>query len=262
MSTLRKAIFLVGASGAALVLQGCASVLTPLGSNYYDCNRKENPASPYCHSFKSVEASTSGSIPSSRYDQTVKLSDLDQMTGIAPTADGVSAATSSASDGAGRNAGQRNDLPIPAVSPPRGLPAVPAVSPAPRASLEGQPVREGPVVQRVWVKRFVDANDLLVSDTVIYKEIIPSHWQGFERTEGNGRTPHVYPHKPPAPVTAPANGLANGLPNGQPQDASARRVDASAGSRNSFTQPGARAPDAGGMAPVPATSSGTTSMPQ
>ena len=163
---LRASLALCAAAG---LLLACASVLTPLGDNHYDCNRKENPQSPYCHSFKAVEESTAGAIPRSRYDETLRLSDLDRLTGIAPASAGTAAAIGS----------QPGSMRLPGMSGGAALGQGGAPTSAP-PSLEGMPVRLGPVVQRVWVKRFVDGNDLLVGETVIYKEIMPSRWSGFE----------------------------------------------------------------------------------
>lgn len=63
-------------------------------------------------------------------------------------------------------------------------------------SLDGVPVRVGPVVQRVWIKRFVDGNDLITSNVVVYKEVIPNHWAGFKPNESQyGVAAGAFPHK-------------------------------------------------------------------
>ena len=124
------------------------------------------------------------------------------------------------------------------------------------------------LVQRVWVKRFVDGNDLLVGETVIYKEIIGSHWQGFGGADSSSssissaaslplpKDGPAYPHRAPVPTSAKSvAGLATAPVAGS------ANAPAPATASPGFTQPGVRAP-AGEMAPVPATSSGTTSMPQ
>ena len=74
------------AAVATFTLSACTSLLTPLGSDKYDCNRKENPASPYCHSFRSVADGTNTPMPDSRYDAAVRIADVDQLAGIAPPA--------------------------------------------------------------------------------------------------------------------------------------------------------------------------------
>ena len=248
MNTFATLRFTIPGAGMSflVLLAGCSNLLTPLGESTYDCNRKENPASPYCHSFKSVEASTSGAIPPSRYDETMRLSDFDRMTGIAPV---PKSATS-------------RDVASPAGVSVTALPLTPA------GSLEGLPVRQGPVVQRVWVKRFVDGNDLLVGETVIYKEIIGSHWLGFGRGESpsgasssssqssSARDGIPYPHRAPPPAQLKSAGGPTGATS-----VTSGTAPAAPPTSPGFTQPGARAP-AGEMAPVPATSSGTTSMPQ
>ena len=78
-------IFKMAVIASALAsLGGCASMFNPIGDNKYDCNRKENPDSPYCHSFRSVERATSNDIPDSRYDQSMSIAEIDKLTGIAP----------------------------------------------------------------------------------------------------------------------------------------------------------------------------------
>ena len=242
---------LTAAAVSALVLSGCTNLLTPIGHNTYDCNRKENPASQFCHSFKAVEASTSGPLPDSRYDETLRIGDVDKMTGIAPTGGKV-----------------------PERLPPRAEPgAVGAIGTGEfrpfntAASLEGLPVRLGPMVQRVWIKRFVDANDLLVGDTVIYKEIMGSRWSGFEVADparasamSGGRAissnAGIYPHRPPTVASGVMKALDGASSTSNPSR------DASRPSRPEFNQPGAKASESGGLATVPAIESGTTSMPQ
>jgi hypothetical protein len=263
-----KPISILFPAAVFLALSGCASVLTPLGSNTYDCNRKENPASPYCHSFKSVEGSTAGEIPQSRFDETMRLSDLDRMTGIAPPERGHPGAPPSA-PGAQNFPTQGEAVGQSAASPgtPPAVAARPTKPLARAVPLEGLPVREGPVVQRVWIKRFVDDNDLLVSDTMVYKEIIPSHWQGFPHIDGDSssRGGPSYPHRPPG--TSPAvmnknnNANSNGGSNGNTTRNGGGAADAGTGTRSGFTQPGTRLNDLSGTAATQPTSIDSNSMP-
>ena len=253
VSSFAAAALLVAVAAAAvLALSGCTSLLTPLGENSYDCNRKENPASPYCHSFKAVEASTNGAVPDSRFDQLMSISEHDRLTGIAPVAPVKRI---------------EDNGPVTRAAASAPVAVAPSATPA-AAPLEGLPVRVGPVVQRVWVKRFVDDNDLLINETVIYKELIGSHWSGFEGAAAGGaatpgaRRRDAYPHRPA--VLAPA---APAPMTGKAASDNVISRDAPKSSRNGFTQPGARAPDAGGLVPVPTTEappseSGTSSMPQ
>ena len=170
-------------------LSGCTSLLTPLGDEYYDCNRKENPASPYCHSFRSAANGTDAPIPDSRYDRAVRISDVDRLTGIAPPA----ADTQRASDPvvpAGEVSVQR----------PRAARVISAQS-QPLASgvaPEGTPVRVAPLVQRTWVKRHVEQGDRLVGSTYLYKEVTRSHWEGFVEPPAGAEAPrdNAKPHLP------------------------------------------------------------------
>ena len=252
----RRAVFASFAAAAGL-LSGCASVLTPLGDNHYDCNRKENPQSPYCHSFKAVEESTAGAIPRSRYDETLRLSDLDRLTGIAPSSAVASAPTESQS-----GAPRRQRSPGAAGIGHGGAPMSSGSLP------EGIPVRLGPVVQRVWVKRFVDANDLLVGETVIYKEIMPSRWSGFEavdplRVDARAASfpAGIYPHRPPSIAGSAMKALDGTSPPSSYVPLSPRSASTAPASPE-FIQPGAKAPGSAELVTVPATTSGTTSMPQ
>ncbi len=152
------------------LLSGCASLFTPQGSEHFDCNRKENADSPYCHSFRGATESTNATLPKTRYDESVSMSEADRLQGIAPTA--TTKTTS----------GNTSDY----------LPGVGRAE-----SLNGAPVREAPVIQRVWIKQHVDSNDMLVGDTVVYKEIIAPHWSGFPiRTGKNDDSAENFPHFP------------------------------------------------------------------
>lgn len=220
---------------AALGLGACTSALTPLGENSYDCNRKENPASPYCHSFRSVERGTTGPLPDSRYDQVMRLSDHDRLTGIAPDSQASTGATPA-------SAAQQ-----PSQLSPQQAPATRAAKPV--ADAPEVPVRVGPLVQRVWVKRHVDANDMLISETHLYKEIVPAHWSGVVAGDrSSGTAAAVYPHRP-AGGTEP--------PSPKPSR------DGAAPPPTEFVQPGApKASEPADVAPVPAIPSGTPSLPQ
>jgi hypothetical protein len=69
-------------------LSGCSNAFNPIGTNTYDCNRKQDPSSIYCHSFRAVEASTHGELPDSRFDRELKFSQYDKATEIAPVGEG------------------------------------------------------------------------------------------------------------------------------------------------------------------------------
>jgi hypothetical protein len=200
-------------------LSGCSNAFNPIGTNTYDCNRKQDPSSIYCHSFRAVEASTHGELPDSRFDRELKFSQYDKATEIAPVGEGgrvdsgnrlVSGsgeAIRTAGEGSGTGRAERMPLPHAAMRE--------------AGPLAGMPVREGPVVQRVWIKHFVDGNDMLTGDTMVYKEIISTRWAGFDG--GNPATAQrgVYPHR-----------LADAKP------ATANKTTADSASRTDFIQPG------------------------
>lgn len=196
---------------SCLTLAGCANWFTPMGENNYDCNRKENPDSPYCHSFKAVDDATTEPIPDSRYDQRASVAEADKLNGIAPKK----------KKGASKDAS------------PQSLPSVSLNDSGSIYSLpEGSPVRAGPIVQRVWIKSYADKNDMLTGDVVVYKEIVPPHWSGHgaantaPSTGADGWPTGTYPHYPvpQAPVSATLS---------QPQSAASQQD-----SQLRFTQPG------------------------
>ena len=245
----------------ALALTGCARVLTPIGEERYDCNRKEDPSSPYCHSFRGVEEGTAGPMPDSRFDRQLQVATHDRLQGIAP----VNAAPP---------AGAQTPAPVAPTPPPvaratdqSGGTAVAATLTGltPANALEGLPVRQGPLIQRVWVKRFADGNDLLVSDTTIYKEIMPTRWLGVVDTgsppgqRGVGAAAQAYPHRPPAPTgntrSASAANPVNPAGAANATQPSATPVSSAA---QPYAQPGqSRAQRGPELVSVPASESGT-----
>ncbi|OYU42281.1 MAG: hypothetical protein CFE44_24860, partial [Burkholderiales bacterium PBB4] len=159
------------------LLAGCAAQMNPVGEAKFDCNRRQDSRSPHCRSFKSVDASTNGELPNSRFDKEFKVSDLDRLYGIDP--DEV------------------------VVEKPKSTPAKAALPHQRRNEppLAGSPVREGPVIQRVWIKRFVDGRDLLTENTVVYKEIKGTKWAGFDAVgTDNMADAKTYPRRPPEAI--------------------------------------------------------------
>lgn len=59
----------------------------------------------------------------------------------------------------------------------------------------GVPLRQAPVVQRVFIKRFVDENDSLQDDVVVYREVKGPRWTGFDGTGQEMHAPGAYPHR-------------------------------------------------------------------
>jgi hypothetical protein len=127
------------------------------------------------------------------------------------------------------------------------------------------PVRVGPVVQRTWIKRHADGNDMLIGDMVVYKEIVPTHWAGFQRPPGLAGVPSasvttggVYPHRPLASTafSGPSSSKSFAPPG------SGSSTNSAPPERSPFAQPGSRS-EPGEMAPAPASPSGAdTSLPQ
>lgn len=215
--SIQKNVFL--SLFASMFIAGCASQMNPVGETKFDCNRRQDSKSVYCRSFKAVEASTAGEIPPSRYDKEYKLSEFDRMTGIAPDEEVTAEPTQQ-------------------VNVKSAKPTKPVVLPhqvRQDAPLAGAPVREGPVIQRVWIKRFVDGRDLLTENTVVYKEIRGTRWAGFDEAQLNLATQmRAYPHKPVEPVAStPRSTSADSRPAGAPdfiQPASNGEADETANS--------------------------------
>ncbi len=157
----------------ALVLTGCAARMNPVGEAKFDCNRRQDAKSPHCRSFRAVDQATDAPLPASRYDQAFSIADMDRLTGISPD-------------------GQKN----PGLSSGNKPISVLPHQVRNDASLAGQPVREGPVVQRVWIKRHVDGRDVLTEDTVVYREIKPTRWAGFPTPTIQAGVDAPYPRRP------------------------------------------------------------------
>ena len=212
--------------GILATLSGCADWFTPIGENKYDCNRRENPDSPFCHSFSSVEKATSNDVPETRYDEKMSIAETDKLTGIAPV------------NKTENNGKTSNNSLLSGTQQPIGSPTVQISS---TALAPGTPVRVGPIVQRIWIKSFDDNNDMLISDQIVYKEVVPTHWAGqsspIQSTQGStsGGLPGAYPHMPVAP---PATTRSQ-------SPAQSEKID-----NTSFNQPGTEVP-ASETAPLP-----------
>ena len=170
---MKKLFTLALITTAALFLAACS--FNPVGESTFDCNRKTNP-SKYCRSFKSIEKSTNGALPESRFDKEFKMSDYDQATGIAPEA---------------ASAGKAPVLAGSTYALPHNR------TDARSEVIPGAPVRRAPVIQRVLVKKFVDENDMLQGDVVVYKEVQSSKWTGFDTVAGTSSSSvsGAYPHR-------------------------------------------------------------------
>ena len=231
----------LGAS-VVITLSGCGSLFAPMGADKFDCNRKQDPSSPYCRSFRSVENGTNAPIPPSRFDREFKMADSDALNNIAP-------------DGANKGA-----LPTQGTAVVSTMAAVkaPVVSALPHQtggpSLDGQPVRVGPVIQRVLINRWVDDDDMLHAGTVVYREVIAPHWAGFDPVDSGNpyasvfssyRQNAVYPHREsdePAPAKKTSSRESASASDGSPAAAASDNPQQSAPTPSpapEFVQPGA-----------------------
>jgi hypothetical protein len=224
---IKKQLLGIALVSGVLLLPGCASVMNPIGDAKFDCNRKQDAKSPYCRSFKSVEASTTGAIPPSRFDKEFRMSDMDRAIGIAP-------------DEEQGTVPEKDNRKSP--DKPMLLPHQVRLEP----SLVGAPVREAAVIQRVWIKRFVDGRDLLTENTTVYKEIRGTRWVGFDGSKNRMAAQiETYPHRVVESMSA-----NTGIP---PETESPTSTE--------FSQPGTQAAFSE-AANDPAESGQSTSMPQ
>ena len=160
------------------LIAGCS--FAPIGENTFDCNRKSNP-SEYCRSFKSLEKSTNGNLPESRFDKEFRMSDYDKAVGIAPNED---------SDNQKRKA-----VPVAGLLPHNMVERSDSGSDI--DALNGRPVRNTPVILRTWIKHYVDENDAYIGDFIAYKEVQASKWSGSDsiRNYAASASGSVYPHR-------------------------------------------------------------------
>jgi hypothetical protein len=171
---MNHSITMLGAAALAALLAACS--FNPIGENSFECNRKENP-SAYCRSFKALEKSTNGPLPESRFDKEFRMSDYDRATGIAPDPQAPRMVDTGAR--AAEFAGLLPHQRLSAAGDP----------------FAGLPVRKAPIVQRVFIKRFVDENDSLQDDVVVYREVKTGRWSGFDRTGPETHLAGAYPHR-------------------------------------------------------------------
>jgi len=202
---LNKACLLI----LCMSLQGCflSKLFNPIGEDKYDCNRKENPNSPYCHSFRSVDNGTQGPVPDSRYDKELNINDHDKLIGIAPV--------KTQSSNTNGNVDSQVKKPVNGNSIPKDKYPLPGINDA-ESLPNGTPVRVAPYVQRTWIKRHSESNGAYIGNTVVYKEIVPSHWQGEKplATPAATKGSTVFLKKPHRPVEvlqqpiAPTNSIS------------------------------------------------------
>lgn len=213
---MKHSVKILMAAAAAAALAGCS--FNPIGESKFDCNRRENP-SEYCRSFKALEKSTNGPLPESRFDKEFKMSDYDRATGVAPD----------------------RTAPEPGSVPAMTGQVLPHQMLAAAVSLDGMPVRKAPVVQRVFIKRFVDENDSLQGDMIVYREVKGARWTGFEGVDRVGQFGGAYPHRAKDSIPATAE---NEIPQAQ---------------QTNLAQPEGTANGMGGSAMSPAGSGGFSS---
>lgn len=217
-----KTRFVFAILAASTLMGGCARMLTPQGDDKYDCNRKENPNSPYCHSFKAIDTATKAPLPETKYDSMTNMAVVDKLTGVAPTGN------SSSSEQSNSQSSGRAPVFYSSIQQSNGSDS----GYAQKQPRDGMPIREAAPIQRVWVKKHRDSSDRLIGTTVVYAELGQNRWAGFDQPGQAGRAdavaskrvvPHVASNKPESTTN-------------KPQPDSARSE-----SEIKFQQPGSRA---------------------
>ena len=179
-------------------IAGCS--FTPIGENKFDCNRKDSP-NEYCRSIKAIDRSTQGELPETRYEKEFDMRDYDR-------AYELDSKKSKDDRGTFNNP---KDLTTNMTNAVRLRPQVVSNTfklgypMGPLPILEGAPIRVAPVIQRIYIKSYVDADDKLIQDQIIYKEIAHSKWTGFESLSeshqpSNSGTVRPKPHREAAEV--------------------------------------------------------------
>ena len=206
------------------VLSLGACTFSPIGDNKFDCNRKDAPLE-YCRSVKAVLNSTDGALPDTKYGEKFNMEDYDIANGL-------------------------SDKPGSAPKEIKSPMLLPHNLDAGAPPIAGAPVRQAPVIQKVFIKPFVDENDVLHEAQTAFKEVLASRWTGFDRqnTVSNLSGGVNYPHrsKDVAPV------FIETADNG---------TDDSGHSQPEFTQPNPQGQVSNG-ANSPASTNGENSMPR
>lgn len=164
---MKKTILLLVTIGT---LNGCTSIFNPIGEDNFDCNRKSGVNPDWCHSVKSAIKSTDGHIPDTDFDRTFNMEEFYRQQGYMKSGDKKSDSSSSEKI--------QTTLPHQVA---RSLPVI-----------DG-PVREAPVVMQIYIKPFVNDDDVLVQGQTVFKEVVPSKWRGFAAIRKD-RDSGAYPH--------------------------------------------------------------------
>ncbi len=164
---------------AAVGLVGC-SVLRPVGQENFDCSGK-NSTDPYCRSIRGVDRSTVDAIPDTRFDKPFDYMSYSRYHGDLDDGD--------TGGSKGKQAAKPRDIAsqLPHEIWPPGPP------------IQGAPVRTAPVIQKIWINRYVDSNDTLHQPTEIYQEVVGARWVGAAapaKRPASAVSAHPYPFKP------------------------------------------------------------------
>ena len=179
--------------GILATVSACS--FAPIGENTFNCNRGEGINNPYCRSPKALLNSTNGDLPETKYSKSFDMNDYDQAVGYAAKPGDSSSdlgSPGSKSSGKGSNTGSGGDLAASLGLMPHQMTG--------NNIIEGAPVRAAPVIQRVYIKPWVDENDILHEGSLTYKEVQAAKWTGFNNpTAANNLVGNAgnYPHRPP-----------------------------------------------------------------
>lgn len=178
--------------GLLLTINAGCSVFRPVGQENFDCSGKKS-TDPFCRSIRGVDRSTVGAIPDTRYDKPFDYLSYSKYHGDLDDNDA--------------NEGKTN-----ATTKVERTNLLPHEIGHPGPVIQGAPVRAAPVIQKIWVNRYVDTNDKLHQPNEIFQEVVGARWVGAapaKRATSNTAistgSSNPYPFKP-AKDTSAADG--------------------------------------------------------
>lgn len=167
----------------AFQITGCSSWFSPSGHDEFECDRSKGNVSDKCKGVVGVLRSTNGKMPSTDYDSKFSMEQFYRDEGLI-------------SD---KTAKKDKDILIANVLPHSAISKKETIQ-------DGAPVRVAPVTIKIRVNEYVSDSDMLVRKHDVYKEVMPSHWNGYKPvSERKQENAEFYPHFAPKPGDKSSN---------------------------------------------------------
>lgn len=167
---------------AGMWLTACSSFFSPSGYDQFECDRSKGNVSDKCKGVVGVLQSTNGKIPTTDYDSQFSMEQFYRDQGL------ISDKTS-----------KNEQAAMVASNLPHTLLAKREVM------VDGAPVRIAPVVIKIVINEYVTDKDVLVRRHEVFKEVMPSRWNGHKAAaESKAENDDFFPH-----FAAPAASGAN-----------------------------------------------------